>query len=104
MNNLIGTTAINLGVFGPGLYEFNYWIGIRTPVAGSGLQGRLEVTDTLGFLTTNTTGLVDGSDFGSLQGSFCMQGDGTTESTWTIDSLGTAGLEYDVMWTSRFVS
>lgn len=78
-----------------GLQRICFWVGIRTPSPGCGLQVDLTCTDPLGFQSQTFSGLVDGSSVGSTQDYWSAAYDGVGTYTWNVSYLGLPGMEYD---------
>lgn len=71
--DVAGSLSIDLDPqlgYGEGSYQVDYWIGIRTTEAGSGGGVDAYCTDRLGFVATEGDGPIDGSQPGSVQGTF----------------------------------
>jgi hypothetical protein len=81
----------------PGLIRVAFWMGIRTPEAGTGYQVRLECEDPLGFSTQVFSDIGDGSTTGSVQGYWStMHGEqGVAPCTLNFDIFGSGSPSYD---------
>jgi len=88
------TGSITQTVSGTGVLTISYWVGIRTPAAGSALQARLESEDSLTFPTTQTSAILPGSAAGAISGSFVYECADSFNGQFFVDSLGLP-VEYD---------
>ena len=90
-----GSSTVQLQGAETGLQRVAFWVGVRTPVAGSALQARLLCVDRLGFTTETPSALLSADAVGSIQGYFSASYDGSSAYTWVVDYLGAPGVEYD---------
>lgn len=83
-----------------GMSRVPYWVGVRTPEPSTGLQVRVEVTDSLGFTDVQYSAMLDGSIAGSVRGSFIFE-NGSGNGTFYVDVFGSPSPEYDILFATN---